>query len=493
MTILALLLVLVYGLCLSFIFCYSLIQVHLTYLYLRCQATKHRPINPSLLLTPEELPRVTIQLPIYNERYVVERLIDAVAAFNYPANKLQIQVLDDSDDETVTLIAAKVAHYQAKGLDITHVKRPSRTGFKAGALQYGLTTATGEFIAIFDADFLPEPDFLHQTLRQFNHPRVGVVQTRWEHLNSHYSLLTKLQAFGLNAHFTIEQTGRSCGHFFINFNGTGGIWRKTCIQDAGGWQADTLTEDLDLSYRAQLRNWEFRYLEQVTAPAELPATMPAVKSQQFRWTKGAAETARKNLGKVLRSDQPLLTKVHAIFHLGNSSIFVCVFLSAVLSLPLLLIREHWTPYFYLFKSGSLFLISLVGLVLFYWTAYRQTSKNRSVSIFTFFPRFLWFLTFSLGLSLHNALAVLEGYLGIKTPFVRTPKFNLRTPADSWQNNAYQTASINLLTILEGLLALYFLAGIILAFYFRDYGLLPFYTMLMLGFGGVFFLTLKHSR
>ncbi|PSR56910.1 histidine kinase [Adhaeribacter arboris] len=492
MTILALLLVLVYGLCLAFIFCYSLVQVHLVYLYLRCQPAQNTD-STSLLISVEELPLVTVQLPVYNERYVVERLIDAVAAFNYPPNKLQIQVLDDSEDETGMLIAAKVAYYREKGLAITHVQRPTRSGFKAGALQHGLATATGDFIAIFDADFLPEPDFLRQTLSPFSNPRVGVVQTRWGHLNSNYSLLTKLQAFGLNAHFTIEQTGRSCGHFFINFNGTGGIWRKSCILDAGGWQADTLTEDLDLSYRAQLRNWEFRYLEQIIAPAELPATMPAVKSQQFRWTKGAAETARKNLGQVFQSDKSWLTKVHALFHLGNSSIFVCIFLSAFLSLPALLIWERWPQFQFFFNVGSLFFVSLAGLILFYWTAFRRTNEKGITSFFKFLPRFFWFLTFSLGLSLHNALAVLEGYLGIKTPFIRTPKFNLQKPTDSWQNNAYRTGSINLLTLLEGLFAFYFLGGFLLAFHLRNYGLLPYHLMLTLGFSGVFILTLKHSR
>ncbi len=492
MTILALLLVLVYGLCLSFIFCYSLVQVHLTYLYLKCPVKKLKT-EPTILPQPADLPSVTVQLPIYNERYVVERLIDAVAAFNYPTDKLQIQVLDDSDDETIQLVAAKVAYYRTKGINIAHVRRPTRTGYKAGALQFGLASATGEYIAIFDADFLPETDFLLKTLSKFDNPRVGVVQTRWGHLNKNYSLLTQLQAFGLNAHFTIEQTGRSCGRFFINFNGTGGVWRKTCILDAGGWQTDTLTEDLDLSYRAQLRNWEFRYLEQVTAPAELPATMPAVKSQQFRWTKGAAETARKNLMQVFKSDKTWLTKIHAFFHLGNSSIFICVFLSALLSLPALLIREHWPQFQIFFRFGGLFLISLAGLILFYWIAFKRTAETQIASFFTFLLCFFWFLTFSMGLSLHNAIAVLEGYLGKKTPFIRTPKFNLRTSTDSWQKNAYRTASVSPLTILEGLFALYFLAGIILDFYFGNYGLLPFHTMLMLGFGGVFFLTLKHSR
>lgn len=489
---LALVLVLGYGLCLTFVFCYSLIQLHLTFLYYRGQK-KLKNLPDFSFPWPDTLPLVTVQLPVFNERYVVERLIDAITSLDYPREKLQIQVLDDSDDNTRSLVAAKVAYYQAKGYPIYHVQRPDRTGFKAGALQYGLELATGEFIAIFDADFLPYPDFLKKTILEFANPRVGLVQTRWGHINSNYSLLTKLQAFGLNAHFTVEQTGRNYGQHFINFNGTGGVWRKTCIRDAGGWQADTLTEDLDLSYRAQLRHWEFRYLEPVIAPAELPVTMPAIKSQQYRWTKGAAENARKNLGHVFRSDKPLATKLHAFFHLGNSSVFVCVLLLALLSLPILFIADYYPQLQAYFVSRSFFLISLLSLTSFYWTAFRHSNPKQTASWFQFLPRFFWFLTFTMGLSLHNSVAVLEGYAGKKTPFIRTPKFNIRTATDSWQNNTYRTASNNILTMLEGILALYFLAGMVTGFYLRHYGLLPFHFMLMLGFSGVFILTLKHSR
>lgn len=489
MEVLALFLVVLYGLCLVYIFGYSLVQVHLTYLYLRAKSKQKDHIKYT---PPEQWPVVTVQLPVYNERYVVERLIDAIVALDYPPDKLQIQILDDSDDETQSLIAAKVAFYQARGFAISQVRRPHRTGYKAGALQYGLALATGEYVVIFDADFLPTPDYLRQTLPAFTHGRVGVVQTRWGHVNKEYSLLTKLQAFGLDAHFTVEQVGRNYGHYFINFNGTAGVWRKSCIIDAGGWHADTLTEDLDLSYRAQLRHWEFRYLEGVVAPAELPATMPAVKSQQFRWTKGAAETARKNLGHVFRSNQSWPTKLHAFFHLGNSSVFVCVFMTALLSLPMLFIRARWPFYQLYFKAGALFFISLLGLIVFYWTAFRRSSGGTARSFITFLPRFFWFLALSMGLSLHNAVAVAEGYLGIKTPFIRTPKFNIRTRRDSWQTNAYRTASVSFLTILEGILALYFLAGIGLAFYFQDFGLLPLHIMLTLGFGGVFYYSLHHS-
>lgn len=240
-----------------------------------------------------EFPLVTVQLPIYNELYVVERLIDAVCLFEYPKNRLEIQVLDDSTDETVSIIAQKVRLYKAQGFDIQHIRRSSRDGFKAGALAYGLTAAKGEFIAIFDADFIPHPDFLTTTIPHFENATVGVVQTRWVHLNESYSLITQLQAFGLDGHFIVEQGGRNAAGHFINFNGTAGVWRKSCILDAGGWSAQTLTEDLDLSYRAQLRGWQFVYLENVETPAELPATMPALKSQQYRWMKGAPNAPAK--------------------------------------------------------------------------------------------------------------------------------------------------------------------------------------------------------
>jgi cellulose synthase/poly-beta-1,6-N-acetylglucosamine synthase-like glycosyltransferase len=271
-------------------------QLHLTWIYLK--AKKRKPA-----ITPEfiNFPTVTIQLPIYNEKYVVERLLDAVSLFDYPKEKLEIQVLDDSTDETTEIILKKIESMRPLGLNFKLIHREQRVGYKAGALDHGFHIASGEFIAIFDADFIPPPDFLNKTLPYFINEKVGVVQTRWGHINKDYSILTQLQAFGLDAHFSIEQTARSAAGSFINFNGTCGVWRKTCITDAGGWSNDTLTEDLDLSYRAQLRGWKFEYLEDVETKGELPVIMPAIKSQQYRWNKGAAETAKKNFGNVLRS------------------------------------------------------------------------------------------------------------------------------------------------------------------------------------------------
>lgn len=481
----------VYGLCLAFIFCYSLVQLQLTLLYLQAQrkarSGRSRPAAPACW------PPVTVQLPVYNEKYVVERLIDAIMALEYPAAKLQVQVLDDSTDETRQLVAARIARYQAAGRDISHITRPDRQGFKAGALAHALPVARGEFIAIFDADFLPRPDFLLRTIPAFDAPDIGVVQTRWGHLNQDYSLLTRLQAFGLNAHFTIEQVGRNTGGHFINFNGTAGVWRKSCILAAGGWQPDTLTEDLDLSYRAQLRHWRFKYLEQVEAPAELPASMPAIKSQQFRWTKGGAETTRKNLLAVLKSRHPLLTKVNAVFHLLNSTVFVGILLAGLLSIPLLLFKTTQPAAGRVLTISFGFALSVVALLAFYGVSYRKRHRPEGRKGLGFLAEFFLFLTMTMGLSLHNSIAVMEGYLGIKTPFVRTPKFNLNGNQDTWKNSPYAVRQLPLSTWLEGALCLYFLGGIFLGLYLKDYVMLPFHVMLSLGFGLVCFYSVKHSR
>lgn len=482
----------VYGLCLAFIFCYSLAQLHLTILYWlikRRSGTQKNTAEADIKVWPT----VTVQLPIYNERYVAGRLLDAIAAFDYPHEQLQIQILDDSTDDTTAIIEEKLQRYRQTDLNIAHIRRPTREGYKAGALQHGLQTATGEFIAIFDADFLPAPDFLKRTVAGFTDANIGVVQTRWGHVNQDYSLLTQLQAFGLNAHFTVEQGGRNSGGHFMNFNGTAGVWRKACILNAGGWQADTLTEDLDLSYRAQLKGWRFVFKEEIEAPAELPAVMGALKSQQFRWTKGAAETARKHLTTVIAAHLPLSTKFHAVFHLLNSMVFICVLLTAILSIPMLFIKEQNPQLAILFKLGSVLLLSLVALVAFYWTALYQQTHRAWQTTKRFVPSFFLFLCMSMGLSLHNSMAVAEGILGKKTPFIRTPKYNLLHTRDTWRKQAYFMQSISIATVLEGLLALYFAAGIFLAFRLNDFGLLPFHIMLAIGFGTVFFYSLFHNR
>lgn len=484
------LLIVVYGLALSFIFLYSVVQINLVFNYLKSRRTTSNKTSQTL----DDHPFVTVQLPIYNELYVVERLIDSIAQFEYPRDRFEIQILDDSTDETTTIITQKVKEYQEKGFLIYQHRRSDRSGYKAGALKEGMALAKGDFIAIFDADFLPKKEFLAETIPYFSDSSIGVVQSKWEHLNKNYSWLTKMQAFGLDAHFSIEQSGRNSGGHFINFNGTAGVWRKQCIIDAGGWESDTLTEDLDLSYRAQLKGWNFKYLEELGSPAELPAAMNVLKTQQFRWTKGAAECTRKNLLRVLKNKKiPLNTKLHALFHLMNSSIFICIILIAILSLPMLIIKNNFVEYKALFQYGSIFVLSLIFLGVFYFVSLSNSYSNKKKAVVHFFVLFPFFLSVSMGLSLHNAIAVIEGYMGKKTPFIRTPKFNIVKNKDIWKGNKYLVSGVSLLTLFEIIFAIYFFIGILYAFYSSDYGLLPFHIMLCFGFVYVSYYSLIHSK
>ncbi|MEX1240782.1 MAG: cellulose synthase family protein, partial [Cyclobacteriaceae bacterium] len=412
-----------YTLSLGYLLLFSIGQLHLTLIYRREKRNKY-PAVPAEGFEP----LITIQLPVYNEKYVVERLIDAVVKIDYPREKMEIQILDDSTDETSGIIYQKLDWLKRLKVDMKHIRRDSREGYKAGALKEGLLSAKGDFIAIFDSDFVPDRDFLKKTLPYFIDPNVGVVQTRWGHINKDYSLITQLQAFGLDAHFSIEQSARNDVGSFINFNGTCGVWRKACIMDAGGWSADTLTEDLDLSYRAQLKGWRFQYLEDVVTPGELPVVMPVIKLQQYRWNKGAAETARKLIGKVIKSDLAFVQKIHAFLHLFNSSVFVALFLAAVLSFPMLFIKNTHPAIHLLFNIGIAFLLGFFSVAIFYWTATERFYEKPGRKFFIMFPAFL---IVSMGLSLHNSLAVIEGWLGIKTPFMRTPKFNIVRKRDPW--------------------------------------------------------------
>lgn len=478
------LVVVVYSLSLLYIFLFSISQLHLTWVYIKSRKKK----ETATVFDGNFEPHVTVQLPVFNEKYVVERLIDAVSKFDYPKNKLEIQVLDDSTDETTEIILRKIESIRPLGLDIKLIHREDRKGFKAGALDEGHKIAKGEFIAIFDADFLPHPDFIKKTVPYFKEENIGVVQTRWGHINKDYSLLTKLQAFGLDAHFSIEQSARSASNSFINFNGTCGMWRNKCVEDAGGWNFDTLTEDLDLSYRAQLKGWKFKYLEEVETPGELPILMNAIKSQQYRWNKGGAETARKNFKHVLFSKLPFINKAHAFFHLFNSSVFVCLLVAAILSVPMLFIKSRHPQTEWIFDLGIVFIIGFLSITIFYWTsAKRFYGPKPSKSFLSLYPRYLMV---SMGLSLHNGIAVLEGLLGHKTPFIRTPKFNVALKGDSWKGNDYVKVKLNAVTIMEGLLCLYFIFGIATGVYLKDMGLMFFHVMLMLGFGGVFYYSVK---
>lgn len=483
-------LIVAYVLALMVILVFSLGQLHLSFFYTSKKRRKNEQEQNQAFLDNEKAfdhPQVTVQLPIFNEFYVAERLIECIASLDYPQDKLEIQVLDDSTDETKELVAKKVAELASKGVDIVQIHRVDRTGYKAGALHEGLKVAKGEFVAIFDADFLPEKDFLQKTIPHFEKD-TGLVQARWGHINDDFSMLTKLQAFGLNAHFTVEQKGRNLAKSFINFNGTAGVWRKSCIDAAGGWSADTLSEDLDLSYRAQLKGWKFKYLEDVVAPAELPVMMDAIKSQQYRWNKGAAETAKKNLGKVIKADLGVKTKLHAALHLLNSSVFMCVFLSSMISVPLLYIKATTPEFKLFFDLASVFLIGFLAMVIHYWIAAKKTIEVNTFKKFVLY--FPLFLSFSLGLSLHNAIAVFEGWLGIKTPFIRTPKFNILGEDKVIGQNKYVKPKVQWTTFVEGFLGLYFLFGLVLGIYLWDLGLILFHLMLTIGFLGIFIYSIK---
>jgi cellulose synthase/poly-beta-1,6-N-acetylglucosamine synthase-like glycosyltransferase len=404
---------------------------------------------------------------------------------------LEIQVLDDSTDETVITTRKHIEKLQSTGLDITHITRIDRSGFKAGALKEGLKIAKGEYVAIFDADFLPQKDWLKRTILYFKDPQIGVVQTRWGHINRNYSILTKIQAFALDAHFTLEQVGRSSKGHFINFNGTAGVWRKECIIDAGNWEGDTLTEDLDLSYRAQLKNWKFKYLEDVETPAELPVVISAARSQQFRWNKGGAENFRKMCTRVILSNNiSAKTKVHGLLHLLNSTMFLNVFLVAVLSIPMLYIKNEYEHLRFYFYFMSFFVMSTVIFFVCYWFMYKEIYGSGFKKFFSYVGMFFTFFSIAMGFSLHNSIAVLEGHAGKRSEFVRTPKFNISTLKDSWKGNKYLKKKISPHVILEGILMLYFAFGLYSAFVVGDqggdFGLFPFHLMLFIGFGYVFF-------
>ena len=479
----------IYSISLLLIFFYSLAQLNLLVNYLGYKR-RNKEAPKYNLLDPKEIPFVTIQLPIYNEEYVVERLLDNISKIEYPMSKLEIQVLDDSTDDSVLDTAKRIKALQETGLDIQHIRRTNRQGYKAGALKEGLDIAKGEFIAIFDADFLPSSDWLKKTVIYFKDQEIGVVQTRWGHINREYSTLTRIQAFALDAHFTLEQVGRNAKGHFINFNGTAGIWRKECILDAGNWEGDTLTEDLDLSYRAQLKNWKFKYLEDVETPAELPVVISAARSQQFRWNKGGAENFRKTVWSVISAKNiSFKTKFHGVMHLLNSSMFLCVFLVALLSIPMMYIKNTFDHLGWIFEATKFFILSTVILFVCYWFTYKSIQGSSFDNFVDYIRIFFTFFSVALGFSLHNSIAVLEGHMGKRSEFVRTPKFNLNSISDSWKGNKYLATKLSPNMILEAALMLYFLFGMYSAIPLNDFGLFPFHFMLFLGFGYVFFKSL----
>lgn len=430
---------------------------------------------------------VTVQLPLYNEYYVVERLINAICEMDYPKDKLEIQVLDDSTDETVDVASKIVEEKKKEGFDISYIHRDNRQGFKAGALKEGLEVAKGKYIAIFDADFIPRKNFLKKTLSFFSDEKVGMVQSRWEHLNGDYSILTKAQALALDGHFVIEQTVRNKAGFFINFNGTGGVWRKDCIEDAGNWHADTLTEDLDLSYRAQLNGWKFVFLKDFTSPAELPSEINALKAQQFRWTKGAIETAKKILPVLWKSNVPLRIKLQSTFHLSNNIVFPFILLAAILNVPLIFIKNSGSHEVY-FALMSVFVLAFISTFLFYLYSQKDVRADWRKKI-VLFPLFM---AGSMGLAVNNSRAVFEGLLNRKSEFVRTPKFKVVNEKDSWAGKKYLSSKIGFSVIIESMMAVYCFIGVASSIYFLEIAALPFQLLFFTGFSFVAFTSIKHA-
>jgi cellulose synthase/poly-beta-1,6-N-acetylglucosamine synthase-like glycosyltransferase len=490
------LMLLIYFLAMSAVTVYCLLQFHLLYLYKRFHKENPKIQYRQYAADDENAPFVTIQLPMYNEMYVAERIIDYVAAMEYPKDKFEIHVLDDSTDETVDIVAKKVAELSALGFNIEHIHRVNRQGYKAGALQEAMPRAKGDFIAIFDADFTPKPDFLRTTMPYFEDQKVGIVQSRWEHINADYSLLTKLQALQLNVHFTVEQAGRSYGNLLLQFNGTAGVWRKKVIGEAGGWQSDTLTEDLDLSFRAQIMGYKIQYLEKLGSPAELPVEMNGLKGQQFRWNKGGAQNAKKLLKLVWNESNGklnMIQKLHATSQLLAYGVFLFVFIAALSSIPLafafseLGISTH-------FLSFSV--LGLFSVVLISYTANVTAVLNRAApptfwEKVRFFGLFLTFMPISMGLSLYNAIAVIEGYRGKASSFVRTPKYGITGTASTFNKASYVAKKISWVTIAEGFMSLVFTTVAIAGLMTDNTAFVLFHTMLAIGFGAICYFSIKH--
>jgi len=438
----------------------------------------------------EELPNVTVQLPVYNESAVIERLIEAAVAMDYPRDKLLIQVLDDSTDETRQLAEEKVAYHASCGIRIEHLHREDRTGFKAGALDAGMKGVDDEFIAIFDADFVPEPDFLTKTIHHFTDAKVGMVQARWEHLNRGLSTLTQVQGIILDAHFIIEHGGRNTSNCYFNFNGTAGIWRKQAIVEAGGWQHDTLTEDLDLSYRAQLEGWRFLFIPDITCPAELPATVNSFKTQQHRWAKGSIQVMRKLLPRIWRSPVPLKVKVEASFHLtGNLAYILMVINCIFFVIPSMVVREDVAWWVFLLVDGPLFCMLSLPFIYFYLTSQRvifQSLKGRK----RFIPALM---AIGIGLGINNSRAVFEALMGQESPFIRTPKSGSvnKKPSSDLPRERFRLGSLGW-GLFEVILGMVYTCAILWAIMHNKWVSIPFLALFQNGFFFMGWMTLAEQ-
>jgi len=466
------LILVLYFFVLSILAIYGWHRYYLVYLYM-----KHKANVPPALPPPLVLPPVTVQLPIFNEMYVTDRLIDAVCEMDYPGELLEIQVLDDSTDETTEIAELAVRRHAARGFNITYLHRVDRRGFKAGALEAGLKEASGRFIAIFDADFVPPKDFLLRTLGYFeNDEKVGMVQARWGHLNRDYSLLTRIQSILLDAHFVLEHGGRNRAGCFFNFNGTAGVWRREAIDDAGGWQHDTLTEDLDLSYRAQLKGWRFIFLPHVVSPAEVPVEMNSFKSQQHRWAKGSIQTCLKLMPRILCSSQPLAVKAEAFFHLSANFNYLLMSLLSLLMFPAMVVRYSMGWSEMLLIDVPLFCAATLSVGNFYVVSQRELYPDWRQRL----KDLPFLMSIGIGLCVNNTCAVLEAMFGKPSEFARTPKYGIERSSDEWVGKKYHQ-SVGIQPIVELALGLYFTGTVFYALSNQIYGTLPFLMLFQVGF------------
>ena len=457
----------------------------LVYMYYKNK--KNKTTEPDAHYT--ELPRITVQLPVFNEEYVVDRLVEAICQLDYPKDKLDIQVLDDSTDETVAIARAAVERYSALGYDIVYLHRSNRQGFKAGALREGLKSAKGELIAIFDADFVPPEDWLLRVVHHFANPTIGMVQTRWTHLNRNYSFLTEVESILLDGHFVLEHGGRSRAGVFFNFNGTAGMWRRKAIEDAGGWESDTLTEDTDLSYRSQLAGWKFRYLEDVECPAEVPIEMTAFKTQQARWAKGLIQVAKKTLPKIMRSNAPRRVKIEAWYHLTANLSYPLMIVLATLLLPAMIIRSYQGWFQMLLIDLPLFLASTFSVSSFYLVSQKALFPQRWPRTFLYLP---FLMALGIGLTVTNSRAVLEALLGVQSAFKRTPKYRVLSRQDKAMAAKYRRR-LGWVPWVELLIGSYFALTIIYAMQNENYFTVPFLVIFVIGFWYTGLMSLLQGR
>jgi cellulose synthase/poly-beta-1,6-N-acetylglucosamine synthase-like glycosyltransferase len=473
---------------LSILSVYGAHRLWMLLLYYRYKNETPQPVGG-----PDFLPRVTVQLALFNEVNVVERLLDHVVKMDWPRDRLEIQVLDDSTDDTVWVAQAVCRKYREEGFDIAYLHRANRTGYKAGALKEGLRSAKGEFVAMFDADFIPTVDFLRQAVPHFGDPRIAFVQGCWDHLNRDFSLLTQVQAILLDGHFVFEHTARHRSHAFFNFSGTAGMWRVSAIADAGGWQHDTITEDADLSYRAQLKGWRGVYLKDMVVPAELPVEVNAFKSQQHRWAKGNAQVIRKMMKTILFSKESLHTKAECWFHLTANCNYLLMVMLSVIMVPCMIFRAGTPAHILLLTDGPFFLLNAVSVGLYFGLSQREVYNNRNwTSRLKYIPALM---SLGIGLCLNQTKAVLEGFFTDDIEFKRTPKLGVDENGNGARNRnarAYKVPK-SLLTFMELGFALYYFGAVLVSIYIRKWASVPFIWLFFSGYAYISFMSLADMK